>query len=124
MNKHYIRYWVCQFLGWGVWGLIIMYFNLGVFGDRFKEMGGKKEFVISLLMFLACGILVTHLLRTILKRTKWLRYSINNILLLFVLCVGCSGILLFYGGNAIEYSTKYSYDKYILNKKWEKAKKI
>src|SRR5437879_2491136 len=124
MRKMNLRYWLCQLLGWGVWGLIILYFNLVGFGDRFKEQGGKQEFMISIGIFLLTGILTTHLLRTIIKKTNWLRYSFNNIVLLFVLGVGVSGILLFYGGNAIEYRTKYSYDKYILNKKWEKAKKM
>jgi len=124
MSKTFTRYWLCQFLGWGVWGMIIMYFNLVVFGDRFKEVGGEKEFIISLLIFLACGILTTHLLRTIIKRTNWLRYSFNRIALLFLFSVGASGILLFYGDNFIEYSTNYSHDKYVRNKKLEKAKKI
>ena len=72
MSKTNMRYWLCQVTGWGVWGLIIMYFNLVVFGDRFQEMGGKQQFIISLAIFLLVGILTTHLLRFIIKKTNWL----------------------------------------------------
>lgn len=122
MSKTNMRYWLCQVTGWGVWGLIIMYFNLVVFGDRFQEMGGKQQFIISLAIFLLVGILTTHLLRFIIKKTNWLKFSINRIVLMFILGVGATGTVLFYGGNFIEYRSGYSYDKYIINKRLEKAK--
>ena len=124
MRKINMRYWLCQVFGWGFWGIIIMYFNLVVFADKFAELGGKKEFVISLTMFLVFGILSTHLLRTVIKKTNWLKYSFNSILILFVVGVTTIAILLYYGGNAIEHKTSYSYDNYILNKRLEKAKKL
>lgn len=43
MHKSNVRYWLCQFTGWGVWGLILLYFNFVVFGDRFKEQGGQNN---------------------------------------------------------------------------------
>jgi two-component sensor histidine kinase len=124
MKKTNIRYWLCQFLGWGLWGLIIAYFNLVVFGERFDEMGGKKEFVISLGMLLVFAIATTHLLRTIIKKTNWLKYSFNSIIVFFVIGTTLTALLLYYGGNAIEHSTSYSYDNYINAKRLEKAKKI
>lgn len=122
MSKTNIRYWLCQVTGWGVWGLIILYFNFVVF-DRIKEQGGQQQFIISLLLFLAIGILITHIVRLIIKRTNWLRFSINKIVLMFILAVGASGTGLFYADNFIEYRSGYSYDKFVLNKKLEKAKK-
>lgn len=124
MRKNEIRYWLCQLVGWGVWGLIILYFNFVVFGDRFKDQGGKKENLISLVIFLAVGILTTHLLRLIIKKNNWLKYSVNKIVTLFIVCVGVTGIVLFYGDNFIEYRSGYSYDKYIHNIKLDKAKKM
>ncbi len=124
MSKTNVRYWLCQVTGWGVWGLIILYFNFVVFGDRLKEQGGEKENLISLAIFLVVGILITHLLRFILKKTNWLKYSINKIVFLFILSVGATGTVLFYGGNFIEYHSGYSYDKYVINKRWEKARKM
>ena len=123
MSKTNIRYWLCQVTGWGVWGLIILYFNFVVF-DRIKEQGGQQQFIISLLLFLAIGILITHIVRLIIKRTNWLRFSINKIVLMFILAVGASGTGLFYADNFIEYRSGYSYDKFVLNKKLEKAKKM
>jgi len=124
MSKTNIRYWLCQVTGWGVWGLIILYFNFVVFGDRLKEQGGEKENLISLVIFLLLGILLTHILRIILKRTNWSKLSINRIVLLFILGVGATGTALFYADNFIEYRSGYSYDKYVINKKLEKAQKM
>ena len=124
MSKSNIRYWLCQATGWGVWGLIILYFNLVVFGDRFKDQGGQKEFIISLLIFLFVGILSTHILRLIVKRINWLKFSINRIVIMFIIFVGATGTLLFYGDVFIEYRSGFSYDKFIINKKLEKAKKM
>jgi len=124
MRKTNIRYWLCQITGWGVWGLIILYFNFVVFGDRLKEQGGQKENLVSLAIFLAVGILLTHILRLIIKKTNWLKFSFNRIALMFIISVGVTGTVLFYGGNFIEYRSGYSYDKYVINKRWEKAKKM
>ena len=123
MSKINIRYWLCQVTGWGVWGLIILYFNFVVF-DRIKEQGGQQQFIFSLLIFLAIGILITHIIRLIIKRTNWLKFSINKIVFMFILAVGASGTGLFYGDNFIEYRSGFSYDKYVLAKKLEKAKKM
>ncbi len=124
MGKINVRYWLCQVTGWGVWGLILVYFNIIVFGDRFKEDGGQKEYFISLAILLISGILVTHLLRYILKKTNWLKFSYNRILVLFIVSVGATGTVLYYGSNYIEYQSGYSYEKYYNNKKLEKAKKM
>lgn len=124
MSKTNVRYWLCQITGWGLWGLIILYFNFVVFGDRLKEQGGEKENLISLGIFLVVGILITHIARLILKRTNWLKLSINRIVPLFILCVGATGVALFYADNFIESRSGYSYDKYVINKRLEKAKKM
>jgi hypothetical protein len=113
MSKISQRYWLCQIFGWGVWGLISLYFNLVVFGDRFKELGGKTEFLISLAISLILGIVITHLLKTFIKRNDWLNFSYNKIVLLFIIGVTATGIILFYGDRAIEHSTNYSYDRYL-----------
>lgn len=124
MRKMNIRYWLCQVTGWGVWGLILLYFNFVVFGDRFKEQGGQKEFLISLAILLVSGILTTHLLRFIIKKTNWLKFSFNRILFMFIISVGATGIALYYGSNYVEARSGYSYDKYYMNQKLEKAIKM
>ena len=124
MGKMNTRYWLCQITGWGVWGLILLYFNFVVFGDRFKEQGGQKEYLISLAILLVSGILTTHLLRFIIKKTNWLKFSFNRIFYMFIISVGATGTLLYYGSNYIEARSGYSYDTYANNQKLEKAVKM
>jgi len=124
MQKTNVRYWLCQITGWGVWGLILLYFNFVVFGDRFKEQGGQKEYLISLCILLICGILTTHLLRFIIKKTNWLKFSFNRIFFMFIVSVGATGTVLYYGSDYIEAHSGYSYDAYHSNQKLEKAEKM
>lgn len=124
MQKTNIRYWLCQLTGWGVWGLILLYFNFVVFGDRFKEQGGQKEYLISLAILLVSGILTTHLLRTIIKKTNWLKFAFNRIFFMFIVSVGATGTVLYYGSNYIESRSGFSYDEYHNNQKLEKAIKM
>jgi two-component system LytT family sensor kinase len=124
MGKMNMRYWLCQITGWGVWGLILLYFNFVVFGDRFKEQGGQKEYLISLAILLLSGIFTTHLLRFIIKKTNWLKFSFNRIFYMFIISVGATGTLLYYGSNYIESRSGYSYDAYYNNQKLEKAVKM
>ena len=124
MSKTNIRYWLCQVTGWGVWGLILLYFNFVVFGDRFKEQGGQKEYLISLIILLVSGILTTHLLRFVLKKTNWLKFSFDRILFMFIISVGATGTVLYYASDYIESRSGYSYDTYYTNQKLEKAIKM
>ena len=124
MSKRNIRYWLCQVTGWGVWGLILLYFNFVVFGDMFKEQGGQKEYLISVGIMLLSGILTTHLLRFIIKKTNWLKFSFNRILFMFLIAVGATGTVLYYGSNYLESRSGYSYDTHVNNKRLAKAKKM
>jgi len=124
MSKTNIRYWLCQFTGWSVWGLIYVYFNFVVWGDRLREQGGQKENLLSLVIFLLSGILVTHILRLILKRTNWLKFSINRIVLLSIVSVGATGTVLYYGSDFIERKSGHSYEQYVNNKRLSRAQKM
>jgi two-component system, LytTR family, sensor kinase len=124
MSKRNIRYWLCQLTGWGVWGLILLYFNFVVFGDMFKEQGGQKEYLISLSIMLMSGVLSTHLLRFIIKKTNWLKFSFDKILVMFIIAVGATGTLLYYGSNYLERISGYSYDDHVNNKRLGKARKM
>ncbi|MEP7236915.1 MAG: histidine kinase [Ferruginibacter sp.] len=124
MHRTNIRYWLCQLTGWGVWGLILLYFNFVVFGDMFKEQGGEKQYLISLSIMLLSGILTTHVLRLIIKKTNWLKFSFNRIFFMFIICVGATGTTLYYGSNYVEAHSGYSYEKYYNNQKLGKAIKL
>jgi two-component sensor histidine kinase len=124
MNKINMRYWLCQITGWGVWGLILLYFNFVVFGDRFKELGGQKQYIISLAILLVSGVLCTHLLRLIIKKTNWFKFSFDRILFMFIISVGATGTVLYYGSDYLEAHSGYSYDAFYTNTKLDKATKM
>lgn len=117
-----IRYWLCQVLGWGTFGLIHVYINLVMLSERFSQHGGENEYIVSLCIYLVSGILSTHILRTVAKRTHWLRFSFNRFFILFIIGIAGTSLIMQYGGNFLEKSTPYSFDKYIQNYKLEKAK--
>ena len=123
MGKTNVRYWLCQILGWGIFGLIHIYINLGVFGEQFAQHGGQTEYLFSLGVFLISGIIATHILRTVIKKTNWLKFSLNKIWFIFIIGIAATALLQFYGGDAIEKATPYSFETYIQNYKLEKAKK-
>jgi two-component sensor histidine kinase len=123
MGKTNIRYWLCQIIGWGVFGLIHVYINLVVYGENFAQHGGQNEYLVSLTVFLISGIVCTHLLRTVIKKTNWLKFSLNKVWIVFIVGIVATSLLQFYGGDAIEKATPYSFEKYIQNYKLEKAKK-
>jgi two-component sensor histidine kinase len=123
MGKVNIRYWLCQFFGWGVFCLFNVYFNLWVFREQFAQHGGENEYLFSLTIFFVTGILSTHLLRTIIKKTHWLRFSFNKFLGLFIIGIIGTALILFYAEETIEKSTPYSFDNYIRKYKLDKAQK-
>ncbi|MFN8252236.1 MAG: histidine kinase [Ferruginibacter sp.] len=117
-----IRYWLCQVLGWGVFGLIHAYINLVMLSERFSQHGGQNEYIFSLTIFLVSGILSTHLLRTVAKRMHWLRFSFSRFFFLFVIGCAATSIIMYYGSDVLEKSTPYSFEQYIQNYKLDKAK--
>ena len=122
MGKVNIRYWLCQLLGWGVFGLIHAYLNLVMLSERFSQHGGQREYVFSLGIYLVSGIIATHILRTVAKKMHWLRFSFTRFFFLFI--IGCAGtsVIMFYLSDELEKATPYSFDQYIQNYKLEKAK--
>jgi two-component sensor histidine kinase len=122
MGNSNLRYWLCQFLGWGIFGLIHAYINLVMLSERFSQHGGQNEYLLSLAFYVIAGIAATHILRIVAKRMQWLRFSFTRFFFLFI--IGCAGtaILMYYGVDALEKATPYSFDKYIQNYKLDKAK--
>ena len=123
MGKVNIRYWLCQFLGWGIFCLFNVYFNLVVFREQFAQHGGENEYLFSMAIFFITGILSTHLLRTIIKKTHWLRFSFNKFLGLFIIGIITTSLLLFYAEDSVEKRVPYSFDNFIRKYKLDKALK-
>ncbi len=119
MKSVNLRYWLCQVLGWGLWCAFGLYVNLVVYEDGFKNAYGeanlataKHKFYISLIITFITAIVITHILRLILKRIDWLRFSFNRILLIFVLGIFGSGIALYFISDFAEKKFNVSLDEY------------
>lgn len=123
MGKVNIRYWLCQFLGWGIFCLFNLYFNLVVFREQFAQHGGENEYLFSMAVFFVTGILSTHLLRTIIKKTHWLKFSFNKFLGLFIIGIIATSLILFYAEDSVEKRVPYSFDNFIRKYKLDKAQK-
>ncbi|MBX3253041.1 MAG: histidine kinase [Chitinophagaceae bacterium] len=74
MQLNISRYWWCQIFGWGVFGLANIFFAY-TYG---QEITAKM--IIRLLIVLALGIPITHLLRNVIIRKKWLVLPIEKII--------------------------------------------
>lgn len=68
------KYWLCQICGWGAFGLVTVFFAY-TYG---QPITGK--FVARLILGLALGIPITHLLRNIIIKKQWLTLPIEKII--------------------------------------------
>lgn len=64
-NKEQV-YWLCQFSGWGIYALFNILLGYSYAADKFTR--GSVMFFI-LVWF--CGIVVTHIFRSLIKSQKW-----------------------------------------------------
>ena len=125
MKKFNLRYWLCQLLGWGGWILLQIVFAYQFAKEIYLTPDQKKYiFLIDSAIELTWGILATHLLRLILKRLNWMRFSIDKVVLLFIVSVGTVGLLQYYGAKATAHASGYSLIEYMKNEQLQIAKKI
>src|ERR1700744_3771459 len=68
-NKYY---WWCQMGGWGFWALVLV-LNSSIFDQKITT-----RLIYITLIFLASGILVTHIFREVIRRSGWLQLSIEK----------------------------------------------
>jgi two-component system, LytTR family, sensor kinase len=115
------RYWLCQIVGWGVWCLFGLYLSFWVYEDSFKAKYStnseqlaivKNKYFAALIITFISAILVTHLLRFILKKIDWLRFSFNNLLYIFFIGAITSGFLLYIVSDTAEKGLNVSIDEY------------
>jgi signal transduction histidine kinase len=113
MHKTTLRYWICQILGWGAWtslSFIIIYFFAH---DMYFQPEEKKRifFAVLIIEFL-CNILATHTLRFGLKKIKWIKFSSNRVIVLFIVSVTLTGLLSYYGAKFTAKLTGFSLVRY------------
>ena len=101
MHKTTIRYWICQVLGWGGWTLLNLSFFYFFLQDVYWKAGERKNLLLTILFIqFFWYIAATHLLRFFLKKTGWIKFSINNVIGLFIVSVLLTGLLAYYGSRS------------------------
>ncbi len=122
MFKFSRRYWLCQFAGWGGWTLINLFFAYQFASEYYLNPESKRNvFFIALVIDFICFIGFTHLLREVLKRIEWMRFSFTRVFVMFLVSTVSVGLLTYYGSKFISEVSGMSFEKYNLNEKKQKA---
>ena len=125
MRKINLRYWFCQLLGWGGWTLLNIFIAYQFASDIFLKPEEKKNiFFIVMVIEFAWSIFSTHLLRLVLLRLNWMKFSIDKVVLMFIISVGSVGFLQYYGAKETAHLTGKSLYEYINNENRATAEKL
>ena len=122
MQKTTTRYWLCQLLGWGGWTLLNLSFFYFFLQDVYWKGGKKRELLFAILFIqLFWYIASTHLLRFFLNKTGWIKFSINKVIVLFIVSVAATGLLAYYGAKTTAVITGTSLVEYEKNQNLQQA---
>lgn len=125
MLKLNLRYWWCQLLGWGGWFVLNIFTAYQFASDFYFNPEEKRNiFFVSIIIDFFWCILSTHLLRMVLKKANWMRFSIDKVVLMFIVSVALTGLLLFYGGKTTAHLSGYSFVDYVNKERFQKAQKM
>jgi len=87
------KYWICQFTGWGLFALINIFF-----GALYSRI--SYEFWIRLMTFMGTGLLFSHLIRILIKKTNILKkpfiHQIINSIIIIIFFATLSGVVSFW----------------------------
>ena len=81
----------------------------------------KHLFFIALFSDFVWFIFVTHVMRMILKKLNWLRFSPEKIFLMFIVAVGITSVVSYYGSKYTLELPGMSFEKYEINERRDKA---
>jgi signal transduction histidine kinase len=113
MQKNTMRYWLCQLFGWGGWTLLNLSFFYFFLQEKYWNSTERRSLLLSVLFIQFFWYIVsTHLLRLVLKKTGWIRFSINKVIMLFIVSVFFTGLLSYYGAKTTATVTKTSLVQY------------
>src|SRR4051812_44860428 len=116
------RYWFCQFAGWGGWALINLFFAYQFASDIYLHPETKRNlFFFALFLDLFWSVLLTHLLRTILKRIPWMKFSFTRVVSIFLIGTISAGLIEYYAFQVTSDASGLSLDNYSNNERKEKA---
>ncbi|MEO6683665.1 MAG: histidine kinase [Ginsengibacter sp.] len=113
MQKKTVRYWVCQILGWGGWSSLNLFF-VYLFANEYYLKNDERKYIFfgSLIFQFLWYIIATHLLRLVLKKIGWINFSIQRVIVLFIISVLMTGLLTYYGARTTARATNYSMVQY------------
>ena len=116
MQKNTIRYWFCQLFGWGGWTLLNLSFFYFFLQEKYWNSTEKRSLLLSVLFIqFLWYIISTHLLRLVLKKTEWIRFSLKKVIILSIASVFLTGLLSYYGAKTTALVTKTSLAQYEKN---------
>lgn len=122
MHKTTIRYWICQILGWGGWTLLNLSFFYFFLQDTYWKAGERRNLLFAILFIqFFWYITSTHLLRFFLKKTGWIKFSLNKVIGLFIIGVMVTGLLSYYGAKSTALATGTSLVRYEMNENLKQA---
>lgn len=122
MQKRIYRYWLCQIFGWGGWTLLNISFFYFLLQDVYWKSEDRRHLLLAILFIeFFWYIIATHLLRFFLKKTKWIHYSTEKVIGLFVMSVMFTGLLAYYGAKATALITGNSLVQYEKNQNLKEA---
>ena len=125
MRKINLRYWFCQLLGWGGWTLLNIFIAYEFAREVFLTPDEKKHvFFFDVAIEFVWAIFATHMLRLILLRLNWIRFSFKKVVLMFIIGVGSVGFLQYYGAKETAHLTGNSLVEYINKENRRSAEKI
>ena len=123
MRKINVRYWACQLLGWGGWALLNIFFVYLFAADVYLEPPEKKHILFAdLFIEFFWAIVSTHLLRYVLKKINWIKFSTNRVISLFLIGVTLSGLFTYYADRVTGKVTGFSLIDYDKNEALQQAK--
>jgi two-component sensor histidine kinase len=109
MGNTTLRYWICQILGWGGWTSLNLFFIYLFAYDSYFRTVEKRTIVFAVLFIeFFWNVFATHALRFTLKKIQWIKFSLNKVLLLFIISVFVTGLLSYYGSKLTAVATGYS----------------
>ena len=120
--KRTIRYWICQITGWGGWLLLQVFVAYQFAPESILTPETKKYlFFLALWVDFFCFIAVTHGLRSVLKKLKWLSFSPEKIFFTFIAGIVITAVVSFYGSQLLLKLHGNTFEKFEINERKNRA---
>ena len=121
MQKTNVRYWLCQLIGWGGWTLLSLFSAFQFANEMFNTDKKRSIFFTVLIIEFIWSILVTHLLRMVLKRMNWIKFPLDKVVVMFIIGVASVGLIEYNGAKMTASVTGYSFQEYVKQERKDTA---